>query len=150
MARSCCPSTAEHSPDQQVFTPSRKEIGDWVRTLPSAEKDTIVERLIDSDDPLLSAEVRQRAIREISGGVQTDKSPARTAGEIYARADTLAAERKQKQAERREQEKDRRERAEVEARKKRLESLAGRENDLWARIDKLVVTKQPRRYDEAV
>ena len=43
-----------------------------------------------------------------------------------------------------------RERAEAEARKKRLESLAGKENELWATIDRLIATKQPRRYDEAV
>jgi hypothetical protein len=43
-----------------------------------------------------------------------------------------------------------RERAEAEARKKRLESLAGKENELWATVDRLVATKQSRRYDEAV
>ena len=143
-------AAAERSPDQQVSTPSRKEIGDWVGALPSAEKDTIVARLIDGDEPHLSAEVRQRAIREISGGVRSDKRPARMAGEIYARAETLAAERKKKEAERRAREKARREQAEAEARRKRLESLAGRENDLWATVDKLIATKQPRRYDQAV
>jgi hypothetical protein len=143
-------AAAERSPDQQVSTSSRKEIGDWVRALPSAEKDAIVARLIDGDDPHLAAEVRQRAIREISGGVRSDKSPARTAGAIYARAGTLAAERKKKQAEQRAQEEARRERAEAEARKRRLKALAGRENDLWAAVDKLIATKQPRRYDQAV
>jgi hypothetical protein len=143
-------AAAERSAHRQVSIPSRKEIGDWVRTLPSAEKDKIVARLIDSDDPQLSAEVRQRAISAISAIVRPDKNPVRTAGEIYARAETLAAERKQKEAERRAQEKSRRERAEAEARKKRLESLAGKENDLWATVDRLIATKQPRRYDEAV
>jgi hypothetical protein len=143
-------AAAERCGDQQVPIPSQKEIGDWVRTLPSAEKDKIVARLIDSDDPHLSAEVRQRAIGAISAIVRPDKNPVRTAGEIYARAETLAAERKQKEAERRAQEKSRRERAEAESRKKRLESLAGKENDLWATVDRLIATKQPRRYDEAV
>jgi hypothetical protein len=143
-------AAAERSPDQQVSIPSKKEIGDWVRALPSAEKDTIIARLIDGDDPHLSAEVRQRAIRVIGGGIRSDKRPARTAGAIYALAETLAAERKKKEAEQRAWEITRRERAEAEARKKRLESLAGRENDLWATVDKLIVTKQPRRYDQAV
>jgi len=143
-------AAAERSPDHQVSIPSKKEIGDWVRTLPSAEKDTIVARLIDGDDAHLSAEVRQRAIREISGKIRPDKSPVRTAGAIYARGEALAAERKQQEAERRAQEKARRERAEAEARKKRLEALAGRENDLWAAVNKLIATKQPRRYDQAV
>jgi hypothetical protein len=142
-------TAAERSPEQQVSTPSRKEIGDWVRTLPSAEKDAIVVRLIEGDDPHLSAEVRQRAIFEISGR-RSDERLGRTAGEILARAEIIAAERKKKEAERRVREKAVRERAEAEARKKRLESLAGKENELWATVDRLIATKQPRRYDEAV
>ena len=143
-------AAAERSTDRQVPIPSRKEFGDWVRTLPSAEKDTIVARLIEGDDPHLSAEVRQRAIREISGGGRRDESPARTAGEIYARAEILGAERKKQEAERRALEQARREKAEAEARKKHFEALAGRENELWSTVDKLIATKQPKRYDQAV
>ena len=142
-------AAAERSPDEQVSTSSRKEIDEWVRALPSAEKDAIVLRLIDGDDPHLPAEVRQRAIFEI-GGRRSDERPGRTAGEILARAEIIAAERKKKEAERRAREKAGRERAEAEARKKRLESLAGKENELWATVSRLIASKQPRRYDEAV
>jgi hypothetical protein len=142
-------AAAERSPHEQVFTLSRKEIDEWVRTLPSAEKDAIVVRLIDGDDPHLPAEIRQRAIVEI-GGRRSDERPGRTAGEILARAEIIAAERKKKEAERHAREKAMRERAEAEARKKRLESLAGKENEIWATVDRLIATKQPRRYDEAV
>jgi hypothetical protein len=143
-------AAAERSADQRAPTPSRMEIGEWVRMLPSAEKDTIITRLIDGDDPHLPAEVRQRAIFEISGGVRADERPARTAGEILARAETLAVERQKKQAEQHARENARRELAEAEARQKRLESLAGKENKLWSEVDKLIATKQPRRYDQAV
>jgi hypothetical protein len=143
-------AAAESSVRQQVPRPSRKEIGEWVRSLSSAEKEAIVMRLIDGDDPHISAELRQRAIFEISGGGRSEERPARTAGEILARAEIIAAKRKKEEAERRGRETARRERAEAEARKRRLESLAGKENDLWAKVDKLIATKQPRRYDEAV
>ncbi|HEY7321828.1 MAG TPA: hypothetical protein VIE89_30030 [Candidatus Binatia bacterium] len=106
-------------------------------------------RLVAGDDPHLSAEVRQRAIFEI-GGRGSDERLGRTAGEILARAAILTAERKKKEAERRAIEKARRERVEAEAREKRLQSLVGKENELWARVDRLIATKQPRRYDEAV
>ena len=78
------------------------------------------------------------------------REAGRTVGEILARAAILAAERKKREAERRAVEKAGRERAEAEARKKRLESLAGKESELWATVDRLIATKQPRRYDEAV
>ena len=148
--RNLIATAAESSPDEPLVALSKTQIDEWVRSLPSADKDAIVARLIDGDDPHLSAEVRQRAIREISRGVRSDKRSARTAGAIYARAATLAAERKKKEAEERAREIARRERAEAEARKKRLESLAGRENDLWATVDRLIATKQPKRYDQAV
>jgi len=35
-------------------------------------------------------------------------------------------------------------------RSKRLASLAGKENYLWSAVDKLIATRQPRRYDEAL
>jgi hypothetical protein len=108
-----------------------------------------VARLVAGDDPHLSAEVRQRAIFEI-GGRGSDERVGRAACEIVARAAILAADRKKKEAERRAIETARRERAEAEARKKRLQSLAGKENELWARVDRFIGTKQPRRYDEAV
>ena len=142
-------AAAERSPDEQVSTPSRKEVDEWVRTLPSAEKDAIVVRLIDGDDPHLPAEVRRRAIFEM-GGRRSEERLGRTAGEILARAEIIAAERKKKEAERRAREKAMRERGEAALRKKRLESLAGKENELWATVDRLIATKQPRRYDKAV
>jgi hypothetical protein len=142
-------AAAERSPEEHVSTLTRKEIGEWVRTLPSADKDAIVVRLIDADDPHLSAEVRQRATFEISGR-RSDERTGRTAGEILARAEILAAERKKKEAERRARDKAVREQAEAEERKKRLEALSGRENELWSTVDKLIATKQPKRYDQAV
>lgn len=47
-------------------------------------------------------------------------------------------------------EKARRDREQAEKRKKHLGSLAGRESSLWAKVDELIATKLPKRYDEAV
>jgi hypothetical protein len=62
----------------------------------------------------------------------------------------MRSERKKNEAEKRARENAETERAETEARKKRLESLARREKDLWSMVDKAIATRQPRRYDEAV
>jgi hypothetical protein len=143
-------AAAESSEDEQLPMPSKNQIDEWVRNLPIAAKDAIVTRLIDGDDLHLAAEVRRRAILEMNGSGQTVERPRRTAGELLARAEALASERKKKEAATRAREKSERERKEAEARKTRLESLAGKENNLWSNVDKLVSTKQPRRYDEAV
>jgi uncharacterized Zn finger protein len=47
-------------------------------------------------------------------------------------------------------EKTRRVREAAAARAKHLDKLAGTEPALWKRVDELVATKQPKRYDEAV
>lgn len=143
-------AAAESSAVQQPPTVSKQQISDWVRSLPSAEKDAIVARLIDGDDLHFSAEVRQRAISEITAGGRSGERQRRTAGEMLARWERIAAERTKREAERRAKEQIARERAEAEARRKHLESLAGKESDLWATVDKLIATKQPKRYDEAV
>jgi len=59
-------ATAEHSAQERVSVPSAEQIGEWVRGLPSAEKDAIITRLIAGDAPHLSLQVRRRATLEIS------------------------------------------------------------------------------------
>ena len=64
--------------------------------------------------------------------------------------ETVASERKKRAAEARAREKARRERAQVEARRKSLESLAGKENDLWSAVENSIAAKKAKSYDEAV
>jgi len=47
-------------------------------------------------------------------------------------------------------ERARSERERAAKRKKHLESLVGKEDGLWAEVDQLIATRQPKRYDEAV
>ena len=144
-------AAAESSADGQLPTPSKNEIEIWVRSLPSADKEAIITRLVDGDEPHIAAEVRQRAVSEITAASgRSGEQPRRTAGEIVAHAEIIASERKKREAEARAKEKAKRERAEAEARREYLESLVGKQNDLWSKVDKLIATKQPRRYDDAV
>jgi hypothetical protein len=143
-------AAAERSPGEQPANLTGEEIGVWLLNLPSKDKDTILARLIDGNDPHLAAELRQRAILEVRGGEQGTKGPRRTAGDITSRAETLAEIRKKKETEQHAREKARREREQAEKRKNHLESLVGKENSLWAKVDELIATKLPKRYDEAV
>ena len=143
-------AAAERSPGQQAASLSKKEVGAWVLSLPSREKDALLARLIDSDDLHLAAELRQRAILNMRGREKLTRDTRRTAGEIIARAESLSGARKKEEAEQRAREKARREQDKAEKRKKYIESLAGKESSLWAKVDKLIATKQPKRYDEAV
>ena len=65
-------------------------------------------------------------------------------------AEACAAERQRKEAEKRAAEQKRREREAAKEREKYLALIAGREPELWSRVDAWVATKQPARYDEAI
>ena len=53
-------------------------------------------------------------------------------------------------AEQKAKEKARKEKEAAIAREKYLNGLAGRENEIWEKIDALILTKKPKDYDEAI
>lgn len=143
-------AAAEHSTGEQAADLSRKEIGVWVSKLPSREKNTLLTRFIGSDEHHLSAELRQRAIREIRGEPKSKLLRRRTAAEILARAEVMREVRRKKEAEKQAREMARRERERAAERERYFESLARKEKGLWAKVDQLIATRQPKRYDGAV
>ena len=141
---------AEHSEPENTAGLSRKEISAWVKNLPPNEKETLLTKLIEGTDQHLAHELRQRVTSEIQGREQINLKPRRTAGDILNRAETIAEERRKRFAQQKAREKALQERQEAQWRKEYLESLAGKEGDVWSKIDDLIATRQPNRYDEAV
>ena len=143
-------ASAEGSEDKQDIALSEKAIGTWISTLQSEEKDILIARLIATGSPHLAIELRQRASRELCGEATQPAAPRQTVGQLRARAHALGERRRQEDAERRAVDEARRERERVAIRTRHLESLAGKEETVWARVHQLVSTRQPSRYDEAV
>jgi hypothetical protein len=143
-------AAAERSPGKEAADLVGNEIGAWLLNLPSMEKDAILATLINGNDPHLAAELRQRVIRDVRGVGEPSEGRLRTAAGIISRAKILAETRKKREAEQRAREKAKKERERAEKRKKHLESLAGKESSLWSKVDELIATKLPKRYDEAV
>ena len=147
-------AAAEQSEDEQTLSLSKDEITAWVANLTLKDKDAALARIIEEDDPHVAVEVRQRAIREIHtgrgirGGSQTHGR--RGSGQLLARAEAIAEERRKKEAELAARTKAGQDREQAERRKKHLESLTGKESELWTKANDLIATKQPKRYDEAV
>jgi hypothetical protein len=70
----------------------------------------------------------------------------RTAGDLLEVRDRLAEEKQRQAAEQAAQKQTRRARA----RARHLESLAGREEELWKQVEAAIQTRQPKEYDHAV
>jgi len=118
-------AAAECSLGKQAANLSGKEIGTWLLDLPSKEKDVILARLIEGNDPHLAAELRQRAIREVRG----EESPRKDrAGPPAISWRVLRSWQAKKKGGGRAAcaEKARIEREQAEKRKKHLESLMAR------------------------
>ncbi len=99
LSRDLIAAAAEASPGEQAIGLSQEEFGKWVLSLPSQEKDRLLLRLVEGDNPHCLAELRQQARRELRGDIKPVEGPRRTAGQIRARAEILAAERKRIEAE---------------------------------------------------
>jgi len=122
----------------------------WVGTLAPREKDELIAILIVDADRAPVMELQQRFLKERSAGGAEPAETRRTVGQLLRAAEAHTVKRKRLEAEKRAKEKARRERAVAIARKTHLDGLVGREPKLWAEVDTLIATKQPKSYDEAL
>jgi hypothetical protein len=147
-------AASETSGDKPSPAVSDEAIRQWVTRLPPGDKDEMLLRLVDGHDTHLVAELRQRALAELrpkrdsSGGPQP--AGRRRVGELTDRAEAVAEDRRRRLAGQRARRKAEEERLRAEAREKHLQSLAGREDYLWSRVEQLIKVRQPKTYDEAV
>ena len=126
------------------------EVRAWVGKIATDEKDELITSLIVDGDQALVAELLQRFLKERSAGGAGPTATSRTVGQLLRAAEDYAEKRRRLEAEKRAREKARSEREAAIAREKHLESLAGREPKMWAEVDALIATKQPKSYDQAV
>jgi FtsZ-interacting cell division protein YlmF len=131
--------------------PKAAEVHAWVAKFSNAEKDELLARMITGDTALAS-ELLQRVRRERSSDEKTGKATPRrrTAAELLREAENAGKARRRLKAEKTAKEKARREHEVAVARAQHLDKLAGRESTLWKQVEKLIATKQPKRYDEAL
>jgi hypothetical protein len=106
------------------------------------------------DDPRLGIELRTRFAKQTQAGKRSEHASKpgnrRTAGELLLAADELADEKKHRAAERAAAEKKRLEKEKAAARAKYLDDLAQKKDKVWRKVQDLISTKQPARYDEAI
>lgn len=139
---------AEDSRPMMDDKPSKATLTRWVESLPAAEKDAALLRLVSGDD----AQLRTELLRRFHGRPASNdaENGSRIVGQLLATAETRRLERQRKVERRRAVERVRRERAAAAAREERLQDLAAREEQAWQRVAALIDTKRPREYDAAI
>jgi hypothetical protein len=136
------------SEDRQAGSEALKN---WIHDLPASEKDDILVRLVEAPRPYLGAELMQRFQQTVSTAVNSNMNKhLRSVKELISRAEKLTEERIRRVAEQKAKAQARAKRKRALAREKYLESLAGREEGIWKKVDKFIESRQPKKYDEAV
>jgi hypothetical protein len=127
------------------------ELRRWVAGLPDTDKTALLMRLVKENEPHLRVELLRR-FRDSRQRKPTREParPPRTVAELLEAAEQRAEERRHQEAARARRAREQAERKEAAARARYLDKLARREAEAWRKIDALIATRQPGRYDEAV
>lgn len=143
-------TAAERSPEPDDTVPAG-ELRRWIAALPDGDKTELLTRLAQEGEPHLRAELmlRFRETRQDKSAHKSAGSP-RTVAELLKAAERRAEERRRREADRARRAREQQARKEAAARARYLDKLAKREKEAWRRIDALIATRQPGRYDEAV
>jgi hypothetical protein len=130
--------------------PTAEALAAWVRTLPEADKDAVLTRLLHGEGVYLGAELlhRYRAehMRKDGKGKPDVAEKRRTAGELRDEWEQCIERDRQRVTEEKAQEAKK----QAAKREKHLKQLAGRQEAAWEEAAALIVTKKPENYDEAV
>jgi hypothetical protein len=143
---------AERSAPLAEITPDAVEIAAWLAAQPAGLKDEWLARVVMGADPALPAELLNRYLKESTRQATpvAELNSPRTPGDLLHLAEARSHKRAQIAAEKAAREKARGASEAAAARAKHLDSLAGREPQLWLKIADLVATRLPKEYDEAV
>jgi len=139
-------------PDPADAAPKPGELSAWIHSLPTPAKDEMLVRVAEGEAAGLRWELlkRFRAERAAASPAASQEPPRRTVAQLLGLRDEKGQERRQREAEKQAAEAARRAKAVALARKKHLDSLAGRESELWEQIEALIRATQPKEYDQAV
>jgi hypothetical protein len=141
---------AEASPSLAEPRLEREDVRAWVHKLPASQKDEVITTFIVDGDHAPVAEMLQKFLKQRSGIPKGVSRARRTVGELLRAAEASAEERRRIENEERAKDKARREREAAHAREKYLDSIESSEQKLWADVETLIATVQPKGYDQAI
>jgi hypothetical protein len=131
--------------------PNQEDVLAYVRMLSAEEKNGLLLRLMMGEEAHLGAEMFNRFLKEKRKNASLSlKHQRRTVGELIRAGDEYREKRLEAAAKKAAEEKARREAEKAARREKHLDTIASREAETWLRVDDLIATKQPGRYDEAI
>jgi len=144
---------AAGSAGEHASGPSLADLARWIQELPALDKDAYLLRfLAEEGDLMLHADLLNR-FREASATIgpgPAPKSERRTVRQLLAARNALLEAKTRKAAERATKERARLDVERAKTHAKHLDDLARRESSAWIEVGRLIATKLPKNYDQAV
>jgi hypothetical protein len=122
----------------------------WIASLPAAEKDELLIRVMAGDAPGIGMELQSRFRRQRMPGPGLAEATPRTVAELLSAAKTYGENRQREEQKKAGVERERQAKQAALARERHLESLKGRGGQIWASVETLTATRLPKSYDQAV
>lgn len=145
---------AERSGTRAANEPPAGAFKKWIGSLTVAEKESLLLRIAQGDEPNPRRSLMRRFTTAVQGrptkGVGGNDTSRRTVAEISEVWQQRLGAKHRRLAEQAEKERERRVRAEAQARKKRLEDIALRTPTVWKQVSAWIAKRTPKGYDRAV
>lgn len=146
-------AAAAGSVGEPLAAPTSADLAQWLKGVPTTDKDAYLLRLLEGDgDLLLRAELSNR-FREATAPKKSKPAAVadrRTVGQLLAARDALIEAKNRTAAERKSVERARLERERAEERAKHLDDLTRRGEPAWQEVEALIAAKNAQQYDLAV
>jgi len=140
-------AAAEGSSQQETSIP-RKELERWIQSISDAQKvRMLLDVAVGGPDPQAAL---LKAFREMRSPGMGRMDKPRTVTQLLMQAGKRAEERRQQEEKQAKRERTRREQEARAERERFLNDLAKRQAEAWTKVDQLIATRQPKKYDEAV
>ena len=123
----------------------------WIAALPETEKNDLLLRACDGREPHIGTSLRRR-FQAMRGPARCDapSGERRTVGQLAAAAECIVQRRREEEARRRAAARARQAAEEARLRSEYLADLATRQPAAWEKVETLIATKVPKRYQEAI
>jgi hypothetical protein len=144
-------AAAQKSLPFHLGRPTREDVLSWVHALPAGNKDGLLLRLVMGEEAHLGTEMLNQFLKENRKNTSLSlKHQGRAVRELIQAGDEYREQRRKVAVKKATEEKARCEAEKAALREKQLNIVANREAETWLRVDQLIATKQPSRYDEAM
>lgn len=146
-------SAAAASPPLNETAADPADLAAWVACLPVAEKDRFLTRVARGEAARVHMELQRDFRDRHRHGDTAPGVPApvrRTVAELLDDAARQRADHERQLAAQRAREEALQEQKRQQARKRRLDNLAGAEDAAWSRVEAMIDSKKPAEYDAAV